>query len=67
MQCGRTAALYEAMGTAAGDGGVGYLPKHFDGVDGATTENGKHPRRQYEKVASEALKRGPASAGPAVG
>ena len=66
-QRGRTAAPYEAMKMAAGDGGAGYLPEHFDGAYGATTENGKHPRREYDKVVSEALKRGPASADPAAG
>ena len=50
---------------ATGDGGAGYLPEHFDGADGATTENSKHPRREYDKVALEASERGQASAGPA--
>ena len=47
---GRTAAPDKAMETAVGDGGVGYPPEHFDGADGATTENGKRPRREYDKV-----------------
>ena len=55
----------EAMETAAGDGSAGYPPEHFDGADGATTENGKHPCHEYNKMASEALERGQASAGPA--
>ena len=55
------------METAAVDGGAGHPPEHFDGADGAPTENGKHPRREYDNVASEASERGPASAGPAAG
>ena len=50
-----------------GDGGAGYPPEQFDSADGATTENGKHPRCEYDKVVSEASERGPASAGPAAG
>ena len=61
------AAPDEAMETAARDGGAGHPPKHFDGADGATTENGKHQRREYDNVASEALKRGLASAEPVEG
>ena len=37
-----------------GASGAGHLSKHFDGADGATTEKGKHPRRKYNNVASEA-------------
>ena len=55
------------METAARDGGAGHPPKHFDGADGVTTENGKHQRREYDNVASEALKRGLASAEPVEG
>ena len=55
------------METAAGDRSTLYLPEHFDGANGAMTENGKHPRCEYDKVASEALERGPASAGTAAG
>ena len=55
------------METAAGDRSTLYLPEHFDGANGAMTENGKHPRCEYDKVASEALERGPASAGTASG
>ena len=54
-------------GRGDGDGGAGYPPEHFDGTDGATTENGKHLRREYGKVATEASKRGLARAGPATG
>ena len=61
-RCCGTEAPDEATETAAGASGVGYSPKHFDGADGATTENGKHPRREYDNVVSEASKRGPASA-----
>ena len=50
--------------TAAEASGAGYLPKHFNGSAGAMTENGKHPRREYNKVASEVSDRGQASAGP---
>ena len=55
------------MEAAEGDGGAGHLSEHFDGAAGATTENGKHPFREYNNVASEALDRGPVSAGPAAG
>ena len=55
------------MDMAEEDGGTGYPPEHFDGADGATTENGKQSRREYDKVASEAPERGQASAGPATG
>ena len=54
MQRGRTEAPDKAMETAEGDGGAGYPPEHFNGADGATTENGKHPCREYGKVVSEA-------------
>ena len=66
-QSGHTATPSEAMETAAGDGGEGHLPENFDSADGATTEKGKHPRREYDNVVSEALERGQASAGPAAG
>ena len=49
-----TEAPDEAMEAAAEPGRAGYLPEHFDGAAGATTENGKHPRREYNKVASGA-------------
>ena len=52
---------------AAGASRAGYQPKHFNGAAGATTENGKHPRPEYDKVASEVLARNQASAGPATG
>ena len=42
------------METAAGAGEAGYPPEHFYGADGATTKNGKHPRREYNKAESEA-------------
>ena len=57
----------KTMEIAAGYGGVGYPTEHLDGVDSATTENGKHPRREYDKVESEASERGQASVGPATG
>ena len=66
-RCGGTATPDAAMETAEGDGGTGHLPEHFDSADGATIENGKHPRREYDNVASEASERGPASAGHAEG
>ena len=53
-QQGGNEGTEEATETAAGAGGAGYLPKHFDSAAGATTENGKHKRREYDKVASEA-------------
>ena len=59
------------METEAGAGEAGYPPEHsYDaagtsGADGATTKNGKHPRREYDKVASEASERGQFSGGPA--
>ena len=43
--------------------GAGYPPKHSTGAAGTTTENGMHPRREYNKVASEALMGGQANAG----
>ena len=46
------------METAAGDGGAGYPPEHFAGATGATTENGKHTRHEYDKVVLEVLARG---------
>ena len=55
------------METAAGDGGAGHLPEHFDGADGATTKNGMHPCSEYDNVALEALERGQASAGRVAG
>ena len=55
------------METAAGDGGEGPRPEHFDGADGARTKNGMHPRRKYDNVASEAMERGQASSGAAAG
>ena len=55
------------METAERARGAGYSPEHFDGAAGATTENGKHPRREYGKVVSEASERGQSSAGPATG
>ena len=43
-QSRRTAEPNEAMEMAEGDGGAGHLTEHFNGADGAITENGKHPR-----------------------
>ena len=57
----------EAMETAAGAGGAGYLPKHFNGTACTTTENSKHPCGEYNKVALEASERGQASTGPVTG
>ena len=34
------------MESEKGDGGEGAQPEHFDGADGARTENGMHPRRE---------------------
>ena len=55
------------METAAGDGGEGPWPEHFDGADGATTKNGMHPRREYDNVVLEAMERGQDSTGGAAG
>ena len=52
---------------AAGDGGEGTPPEHFDGADGARTENGMYLRCEYNNVALEASERGQASAGTAAG
>ena len=41
-----TAALDEAMETAAGASGAGYPPEHFNGAAGATIENSKQPRHE---------------------
>ena len=64
---GRTAAPSAEMETAAGDGGEGTRPEHFDGADGAKTENGMHLRREYKNVAPEATERVQSSAGAAAG
>ena len=64
---GGTAALDKAMEMAAGASEAGYSPKYFDSAAGATTENGKHPRREYNMVDSVALDRSQASAGLATG
>ena len=64
---GGTEAPDEAMDTAAGAGGAGYLPVHFNGAAAATTENDMHPHSEYNKVVSEALVGGQSSAGPATG
>ena len=53
------------METAAGDSGDWLHPEHFDSADGARTENGMHPRREYKIVASEVTVRGQASKGAA--
>ena len=53
--------------TAAGDGGEGTWPERFDGADGASTENGMHPRREYDNLASEATERVQARAGADAG
>ena len=53
------------METAAGASGAWYLPEHSTDAAAATTENGMHPGREYDKVALEALVGGQASAGPA--
>ena len=55
------------METAVEAGGAGYPPKHSTGAAGATTENGSHPRREYDKVMLEAFVGGKGSAGPATG
>ena len=55
-----------AMETVEGTVGVGHPPKHSTEAAAATTENGMHPRREYNKVVSEALVGGQASAGPAL-
>ena len=52
------------METAEVAGGAGYPPEHFDGAASTTTENGKYPRREYDKLASGASERGQSSAGP---
>ena len=54
-----------AMETAEGAGGAGHPPKNSTDAAAATTENGMHLRREYGKVASEALVGVQASAGPA--
>ena len=41
--------------TAEGADGAGHLPEHSTGAAEATTKNGKHPRRDYDQEASEAL------------
>ena len=53
------------METAEGAGGAGHPPKHSTDTAAATTENGMHPRCEYNKVASEASVGGQASTGPA--
>ena len=64
---GQTAAPSATMETTAEDGDEGPRPEHFDGADGARTENGMHLRREYENMASEATERGQASTGAAAG
>ena len=51
------------METVAEDGGEGPPTEHLDGADGARTENGMHPLREYENLVLEAMDRGQASAG----
>ena len=63
----RTAVTSAEMETAAGDGDEAPPPEHFDGADGARTENGMQPRRKYDNVALEVSERGQASAGAAAG
>ena len=63
----RTEAPDKAMETAADASRAGYPPKHFNGAADATTENGKQPLREYDKLALEASARGQASAGPVTG
>ena len=53
------------METAEGAGGAGHPPENSTDAAATTTENGIHPRREYDKVASEALVGVQASAGPA--
>ena len=53
----------EAMEMAAGASGAGCPPKHFNDADKTMTKNGKHLRREYNKVASVVSERGQASAG----
>ena len=56
-----------SMETAVGADGAGYPPKHSTGAAGATTENGVHLCREYDKVASEASVGGQSIAGPSAG
>ena len=55
------------METAAGDGRKGHMSEHFNGTDGARTKNSKHPRCDYNNVASNVSERGQVSAGAAAG
>ena len=52
---------------AAGDGGEGYLPEHFDGADRARSEHSALARCKYNLLASVLSERGPASVGPTAG
>ena len=65
VQCDSRDASDKGMETSTGAGDAEYLPEYFKDADGDTTKNGKHPRREYDKVALEASERGQASAGPA--
>ena len=53
------------MEMAEGAGGAEHPPEHSTDAAAATNENGMHPRREYDKVASEGSVGGQASAGPA--
>ena len=67
----RRGSMRQDGGAGRGDGDSnrrwrrGAPAEHFVGADGATTENGKPLRHEYDNVASEASERGPTSAGPA--
>ena len=53
------------METVAEDGGKGPQTEHYDGADGARSENGMHRHREYNILASKATEGGHASAGAA--
>ena len=55
------------METAAGDGRKGHMSEHFNGTYGARIKNSKHPRCDYNNVASNVSERGQVSTGAAAG
>ena len=55
------------MEMVADDGGKGPRPDHSDDTHGARSENGMHPRREYNILASEATEGVHASAGDSGG
>ena len=63
-----TAALpLPHRGMAADDDSIGSQKRQSDGADGASPENGTHPRRKYRLLAPEELEEpegGRANAGP---